>query len=286
MKFCRIFFCRLVNRSTDKDCGSSETTRTSLAGGRGGEEEGLSVLSQLESEIYIEESRTGAYLNDIVANEEILVLKYTSAKHLNAILTKQTLYAAEGWYTWGDALYVTPVRYPRSTMMYGSVGVAGTFAAKNKVFYNGADQRDYYQQWIRYQALEFNLLTTTVHANRANRELRNRFRSAFKLDCVYFRPDEVCAKYSDPQNDLWLAVTHWNSLGQVSTGDSTAITDLKWVVICCDSFVPKDLGFQAFLHDNLTSAPRAFEVERYVSLESQIRKCYTGNVDKVLIGGF
>jgi hypothetical protein len=87
---------------------------------------------------------------------------------------------------------VTPIENPRTTMMYGHVGVVGTFPIATARFFDADDSTgiDLYQQWIVYQPTLFRELTTTIHANSANRQLRNDFRTRFQIDCVLFRPDE------------------------------------------------------------------------------------------------
>lgn len=68
---------------------------------------------------------------------DLLVVKYLPSSRLEDCLNHQHLYASErAGFTWGDALYVTPVAFPGTTMMYGEVGVVGTYRlpAGNRMF--------------------------------------------------------------------------------------------------------------------------------------------------------
>jgi hypothetical protein len=218
---------------------------------------------------------------------KLYVIKYTAAKFLSDILTSGSLFAANApGYTWGDAVYVAPIAYPRSTMMYGQAGVVGSLDTIGKTFYNAVDPAGiaYYQEWIRHFPALYTQLTTTVHSNHANRELRNKFRSRFAIDCVFFRPDESCSSYVYPAADLWLAVTEWGVARQVAYGRSFAVKDLKWCAIATEAFEPDSLGYRAILHPTL-SAKRTFSKSSYTNLERDLRKAYLGT-DQVVITEF
>ncbi len=124
-------------------------------------------------------------------------------------------------------------------------------------FYDAVDPTGiaYYQDWIRHFPALYTQLTTTVHANHANRELRNKFRSRFGIDCVFFRPDESCSSYVDAAADLWLAVTEWGVARQVAHGRTFAVKDLKWCAIATEAFEPDSLGYRAILHPALSPRP-------------------------------
>jgi hypothetical protein len=219
---------------------------------------------------------------------KLYVLKYTAPKYLSDILLTGSLYASNApGYTWGDAVYVAPVACPRSTMMYGSAGVMGWLDATLMTFYDAVDPTGItlYQDWIRYFPALYSQLTTTVHANHANRELRNKFRSRFAIDCVFFRPDEECSGYVDSSADLWLAVTQWSAVRQVAHGPSGVIKDLKWCAIATDTFEPDGLGYRAILHPGLSSG-RSFARSSYGNLERDLRKAYATGGGTVVITEF
>src|SRR5215469_6694758 len=116
--------------------------------------------------------------------KRLYVIKYIGPKFLSDTLATDSLYASKTpGYTWGDAVYVAPLAYPRSTMMYGAAGVIGWLDAAAMTFYDAVDPSGiaFYQDWIRYFPPLYGQLTTTVHADHANSELRNKFRGRFGI---------------------------------------------------------------------------------------------------------
>lgn len=225
---------------------------------------------------------------DPADRHKLYVIKYTAPKFLSDILATRSLYASkEPGYTWGDAVYLAPIAYPRSTMMYGSAGVVGWLDTSGMTFFDAVDPVGimYYQDWIRYFPALYTQLTTTIHADHANRELRNKFRSRFAIDCVLFRPDESCAGYADPANDLWLAVTEWGVTRQVAHGRSQTVKDLKWCAISTEDFEPDGLGYHAILHPHLSTG-QIFSRSSYRSLERDLRSAYLGSSNTVVITEF
>jgi hypothetical protein len=219
---------------------------------------------------------------------KLYVIKYTVPKFLSDILLTESLFASRTpGYTWGDAVYVAPLSSPRSTMMYGAAGVIGWLAAENMIFYDAVDSRgiEYYQEWITYFRPLYTQLTTTVHADHANQELRNKFRSRFGIDCILFRPDETCAGYVDDTEDLWLAITQWGPTRQVANGRSQVVRDLKWCAIATESFEPDGLGYRALLHPTLSSG-QTFKKCPYSTLHKNLRSAYLSSTPTVVITGF
>ncbi len=209
-------------------------------------------------------------------DHQLYVIKYLAPRYLSDVLTTQRLFASSAAArTWGDAIYVAPIALPQTTMMYGAAGVVGKLDVSNVRFFDATDPVaiDLYQKWIGYFSSLFRQLTTTVHANEANRELRNKFRTRFSIDCVLFRPDEPCRHYVDGRNDLWLAVTHRNHAGQVAYGASDVIKDLLWCAIATDSFESEDLGFRALFHTGLT-AGKNFISANYSSLGGTLKAAH------------
>ncbi|MGA8593535.1 MAG: hypothetical protein WB676_02220 [Bryobacteraceae bacterium] len=231
---------------------------------------------ETDIESFVDASGANPDLYALIENNAIRLLKYLSAERLEDTLKQQHLYAAErAGFTWGDAIYLTPARYPRATMMYGEVGVVGSWSAKHKRFFNAADPLgiDLYQRWIVTQRPSYLRLTTTVHANEANRTLRNDFRTRFQIDCVYFRPDETCLDYVDEIHDWWFAITHWDTSRSVGHGYSKEVTNLRWCVISPESFKSVGLGYKAFLYKTLTSSHKCMP-GHYSSLKADIEAAY------------
>lgn len=253
------------------------------------------TISEIEHDVeqYVTESANAPASTDILSDSHPYVIKYLPSKHLPAVLSLGQLYASErAGFTWGDAIYVAPVSRPLSTMMYGQVGVVGLYPRTGR-FFDARNTRgiDLYQEWIRHQTRPYRELTTTVHASAANRELRNAFRTRFAIDCVFFRPDELCHAYVDAANDSWLAITHWDAQHAVGHGFSPAVTGLKWCIVAPDAFEPDGLGYKAYLHQSLTAppspyAPQAYVHGHYSSLSTDIATAYSAAVPQVVICDF
>jgi hypothetical protein len=177
---------------------------------------------------------------------EMLVIKYLPANRLNGFLASNQLYAAKTpGFTWGDAVYVTPLDIPFSTMMYGCVGIIGKI--RPTAIFDGADPFGImlYQRWIRSQLRWYDLLTTTIHADIANRMLRNKFRTAFKIDCVYFQPDQYAQGYVVRKRDRWLALSHWvpGSPRRVGSGPSSMVIEPEFCVVVSEEFQATESRF-------------------------------------------
>lgn len=148
---------------------------------------------------------------------------------------KRLFAADKPGYTWGDAVYICPLKWPFSGMLYGRAGVVGTVAPQR--VYDAVDPQgiSYYQQWIQAQSKWYDLLTTTIHEEVANRYLRNRFRTYFQLDCVFFHPDQIAPPYSDRRQDIWFGITHEVN-GRVACGLTSAVANPEWCVLLCEEF--------------------------------------------------
>lgn len=247
-------------------------------------------VDELEKAIeeYIIESSKLAGLRSMLIEDPIHVIKYMPAKFLAPVLSRGELYASErAGFTWGDALYVTPVWCPLTTMMYGDVGVVGTYTSVDRRFFDATllSGIELYQGWIQHQKRPYRELTTTVHASSANRELRNAFRTRFQIDCVLFRPDEACAAYVDTTTDLWLAITHWDVHRTVGHGFAAAVNGLKWCVIAPDAFESDGLGYKASLHTAL-SASHKYVGGHYTTLAADVIQAYTASAPTVVVCDF
>lgn len=194
---------------------------------------------QLAIAEHCKKSRDRFDQNFSLEDGELLVIKYIPATRLGSVLGTGRLFAANGpGYTWGDAVYVSPIDTPFSTMMYGDVGIVGRYTP-NTVF-DGSDPygMSLYQTWIQTQFSWYDLLTTTIHSDVANRFLRNRFRTTFGIDCVFFKPDQFAANYVR-RSDYWLAVSHWipdPSGRRVAGGPTSVIQDLEFSVVISERF--------------------------------------------------
>lgn len=215
----------------------------------------------------------------------LLVLKHLAASNLRRTLRLGFYASSEKGFTWGDGVYVSPLSQPLTTMMYGDVGVAGSVDADGLRFFDAVDPAglQMYQRWIQGQGPEYDLLTTTVHSDFANRQLRNDFRTRFQIDCVIFLPDEPCVHYTDPHNDRWLALTHWNAANAVGYGPSKVVRKLKWCFVSADTFERENLGFKAHLYPGLTGS-NTFVQSQYATLAGNIRKAYQHG--QVIVGSF
>lgn len=126
-----------------------------------------------------------------------------------------------------------------------------------------------------------------MHADLANRAVRNEFRNRFQLDCIYFRPDEECANYVDTASDWWMAVTHWDPAHNVGTGFSRDVAMLKWCVVGPDSFSERKdrRGFDASIHKTL-SVSQSYVSGHYSSLESDLRSACLSPDRQVVVCDF
>jgi hypothetical protein len=199
-----------------------------------------------EIKTYCDESLS-RFRNKFENNQgELLVIKYIPSIRLNDVLQNGMLFAPNSsGYTWGDAVYVAPLDTPFSTMMYGEVGIVGRY--RPETVFDGTDPRGVllYQRWIQTQFRWFDLLTTTIHSDVANRFLRNRFRTMFGIDCVFFEPDQFAPRYVG-RSDCWLAVSHWiTDAGgrRVAGGPTSVIQDLELLVVVSERFHGSDSKF-------------------------------------------
>jgi hypothetical protein len=247
-------------------------------------------IAELEEEVenYVDQSGDVSALKSLIVSDELRVVKYIPAEYLANTLARGQLYASErAGFTWGDAIYVSPVAMPLTTMMYGEVGVVGTYPTEGTRFFDAINPvgLGLYQQWITTQTVPYRDLTTTVHANEANKELRNAFRSRFQIDCVYFRPDEDCQDYVDVTRDWWLAVTHWDAHRGIGHGYSGAITGLRWCVVVPDAFKAQGRGYKASLYKGLASS-HVWTVGHYSTLVADIGRAYSANQGEVVVCDF
>lgn len=168
------------------------------------------------------------------------VVKYLSPRWLAGFMASGQLgISRTPGFTWGDGVYVAPLDRAYSSAMYGRACILGFIErADLQRVYDAADPKglDLYQRWIRTQVTLYRQLTTTIHADVANRELRNIFRTRFGIDLVIFEPDELPAGYSSPL-DRWFCVTDWTASppGQ-SFAPTARIRECRFVAILGEEF--------------------------------------------------
>jgi hypothetical protein len=213
------------------------------------------------------------------------VIKYLPATRLRSFYrsapagggSKRLFAACKPGYTWGDAVYACPLQSPFSSMFYGRVGVVGVVDPKRVFDAADAQGRSHYQKWIQSQSKWYELLTTTIHEEAANRYLRNRFRTHFQIDCVFFHPDQVAPGYSNRRQDIWFAITHEVG-GRVASGLTNAVSNPEWCVVLCEEFAPATgkLAYGPLLGPERRGRPLSQSSIQQMSpkLENQIIQAY------------
>jgi hypothetical protein len=188
-------------------------------------------------------SSTKDFRTTYVETDRVWVLKYIPARFLKSFLTaKQMTVSATPGFTWGDGVYVTPLRHPYSTMMYGRAGVMGwlPWTSTQKAYEATGPGVDLYMEWIQYFRGPYRYLATTLHANLANRALRNAFRRKFAIDVVSFPPDQFNQAYVNPSTDRWFVVSDWSGAGPLAPGQrpvrSARINECEWVAMVEEEF--------------------------------------------------
>jgi len=195
-------------------------------------------------------------------DEKFWVLKFFPPKYLEAFRSNgnRLWISCKPGFTWGDGIYVSPLAYPFSTMIYGRAGIMGYFDWSEDVrVYDSVDPEGIrlYQHWIEQKTQLYTMLTTTIHADRANRSLRNMFRKSFKIDLVLFRPDQYNQFYVARQRDVWFVVSDFDqapSHAPVQPPNfSDRIKECRWVSLVTDQVepVPSGTHFRNFVAPNL-----------------------------------
>lgn len=183
--------------------------------------------------------------NETFEASALPVIKYIHPQYLEKFLANQRLNISrtEG-YTWGDGVYVTPVKHVTSSIMYGRCGVLGLIKNPRELkIFDATQQRglELYQKWIQNKKHLYHLLTTTVHAPYANRELRNIFKQQYHIDLVQFAPDERHSKFS-ASDDQWYVLSDWDK----NNVYSRKVQSCKWMMLVGEEFKKNGLGFESF----------------------------------------
>jgi hypothetical protein len=202
-------------------------------------------LANLEAQIHdyivAEGNSLDSYTEILGGRKVVWLVKYLSSNYLKHFLSlrKMRISTSRG-FTWGDAVYAAPLMFPYSSMIYGRAGIVGYINRSRIARIFRADQLSgiqLYHQWITFQSHWFKMLTTTTHADHANRKLRNVFRRRFAIDLVILSPDQSADRYTDVTGDRWFAISDW---GNFKTGFSDLVEDCKWLAIVGEDFKAED----------------------------------------------
>jgi hypothetical protein len=220
-------------------------------------------------------------------DNKLWVLKYFSARFLEGFLNKKRLVISAGQeYTWGDGLYITPLQHHYSSMIYGRIGIMGWVDPQDVQRVYDASKRkgiQLYQEWIAtHYLVQYRLLTTTIHSAHANRILRNNFRRLFKIDLVFFRPDQYNRAYIAPRRDRWFALSDWAGVHAHSTGQTPSFSDkvqkCEWIALIEEEFERSDLLFKDLIGPH-SGQPIIFRsVFNRQDLTSQYEQTYQQNL--------
>lgn len=210
------------------------------------------TLADVESDIdtWILQSGPAFQRQFVDPGGETWVLKFFPPQYLASFMQKrQLVISVTPGFTWGDGVYVVPIDHVYSAMIYGRVGVMGWIHQVNLAqVYDAADPTGLalYREWIHFKPGLFALLTTTVHAQFANRRLRNAFKRRFKLDLVVFRPDEFNRAYVQPTSDRWFVLSDFSPAASVpgaTAGFSAKVRDCELVAVGAEEFAIDRSGF-------------------------------------------
>lgn len=174
---------------------------------------------------------------------QVWLAKFMSPRFLKGFLRdKRMAISATPGFTWGDAIYAAPLSSAYSGMIYGRAGIVGWLAWNDGLHTFDATGRgvDLYLEWSRFSLGLQRWLATTVHANLANRVLRNAFRRKFGIDVVAFPPDQFNRVYSNPVHDTWFAISDWLGSGPQAPGQrpamSSRVQECEWVAMVEEEF--------------------------------------------------
>ena len=201
-------------------------------------------LSDVEHDIRsLLRTSSAGFTTAFCEQDRVWVIKYIPPRFLRNFEKSRSLaISATPGFTWGDGIYVAPLTSPYSTMMYGRAGVMGWLAwDQTRTAWDATGVGvDLYLEWIQYFRGPYRWGATTLHADLANRVLRNAFRRKFAIDLVSFPPDQFNKAYVDLTVDRWLVISDWSSVGPQAPGqipkNSSMIQDCEWVAIVEEEF--------------------------------------------------
>jgi hypothetical protein len=151
---------------------------------------------------------------------------------------KQLRISTNSAFTWGTGTYVVPVAFPLSSAIFGRVGIVSSFDPAGWQVFDATSRsnEDLYLEWARRQGMA-RRAQLTAHTSLYNQQLRDTFRSSFKIDCVLFRPDQYNRTYTDARRDVWMNVTDWTPTGDIARDWSTRLINPKICIIIEEEFV-------------------------------------------------
>jgi len=227
-------------------------------------------LSQIRNDVELWIGDSGArfqreFVETDKSGSRLWVLKYIPARFVASFCKDRRLVVSTTpGFTWGDGIYVVPLRFPYSSMMYGRIGVMGWVDAAGLRVYDATRPRgiELYQEWIQTRTFLYRLLTTTIHSERVNRVLRNLFRREFEIHVVSFAPDQFNVAYVEPTRDRWLCISDWSGAPQLAPGQrpiaSDVVRECEWVAVVTEEFEksPSQFFFRDLIGPSLVSGPR------------------------------
>lgn len=236
---------------------------------------------------FVARNSAGDDAPDACAGRFLAVKYMPSARAAQYLKANTRLYIGGDYtFTWGKAVYVTGINEPLSTAIYGRVGIVTSFDTHHppcRVFdARDPDNQKLFLAWLQLQTL-YSPALLTVHSHYYLHQMRNIFRSQFRIDVVMCRPDEVDAyQWYTKGTDTWLAVSDWLSPGELKGGDadtannySDRFHDVRVVIIPEEEFVADNPA--------LTRSPQ-FALNSYNNhwqppTPQDIRQAYYANVD-------
>lgn len=180
-------------------------------------------------------------LNGLFGGVEPMAIKFVSSDWAAHYRRPRRLKISETpALTWGTATYVTPLAFPLSSVLYGRIGLVTPFQPTGWRIFDATTRRGRraYRRWTRTQPAYSDLLLT-VHSTHANHLLRNRFREAFRIDCVLFHPDQEAERYTEASQHIWMAVTDWGRSG-IDCSLSNRLNQARFTVLVDEEFDLED----------------------------------------------
>jgi hypothetical protein len=146
--------------------------------------------------------------------------------------------------TWGTATYVTPLKFPLSSALYGRIGLVTSYRPQGWRIFDATrpTAKVAYVNWVKAQPAFHDLLVMTVHSTYANHSLRNKFRKDFRIDCVLFHPDQAAELHTDMQQHVWMAVTDWTKKRDIKEGLSPRLRKARFTVLVDEDFALLELN--------------------------------------------
>jgi hypothetical protein len=202
---------------------------------------GKTVRSAVEQHIV---SYASSRLSSLLSPTGTFAIKFVASKWADTYVSSAPLKISETpALTWGTATYVTPIAFPLSSALYGRVGLVMEFEPSAWRIFDATTTAAQmaYVRWARAQPCYTDLLLT-VHSTQANHLLRNAFRTAFRIDCVLFHPDQEAEAHTDLVHHVWMAVTDWTPSLTIESRYSRRLSNARFSVLLDEEFELLDQG--------------------------------------------